>query len=174
MEAALVALIAVAGTIFGSVATYVLQRRQLTWRDEVEAAERLRDLHLTAYTTFAEAVAQLRGAHIQRWLAGDKHGKGGAEYAAAKTEAFRVQVLARGAMFRVQLISQDPEINRLASEIVDHAFAIHSAESREDLSVRTEKARQSQNAFVAAAALRIATLSLRGATGAGKSQPKRG
>ncbi|WP_144120335.1 hypothetical protein [Catellatospora sichuanensis] len=165
MEAALVALIAVAGTLLGSVVAHLLQRRQMNWRDAVEATGRLRDLHLNTYSSLAEAATAFRGAQIQRWLAGERHGKDSDQYASAKAEAFRVRVAARGAMFKVRMVALDEEVARLAAELVDHASFIHDADSREDLQLRADRSRQVHDDFISAAARQIAAFSQAGSEG---------
>lgn len=158
MEAALVALIAVTGTLLGAVVTHVLQRKQTERRDLAEAAERLRDLHMNVYSALAEAAAALRGAQIQRWACGVTYGKDSDRYTSAKAEAFRLQAIARGAMFRVRMLAVDERLSSLAVEMIDLAVAIKDAQDRDELRHRADLSRQVSDAFVAAAARQIAML----------------
>jgi hypothetical protein len=60
MGAALASVIAVAGTLLGSVVTHVLQRRTAGHAERFARDERLRQERLTVYSVFAEAVMAYR------------------------------------------------------------------------------------------------------------------
>ena len=67
MESVLSAVVAVVGTLLGSVATYWFQRSSAERQERVAQAQRHRAERLAVYTEFAAAVTDLRRAAYDRW-----------------------------------------------------------------------------------------------------------
>src|SRR5690242_21844969 len=70
MSAVLVSLIAVAGTLLGSLSTYLFQRRTALHTERVTREERLRQDRLAACGTFAAVITEVKRAVITASSAG--------------------------------------------------------------------------------------------------------
>jgi phosphoglycolate phosphatase-like HAD superfamily hydrolase len=105
VSAVYASLIAVAGTLLGSVSTYVFQR-QATARAEASARqERVRQDRLAACSEFAAAVTKLKSGVVAAWLQRDDQDKRDAAFA----DADRLGSPAEAALFRLVLVSGRPE-----------------------------------------------------------------
>ncbi|MFD8752724.1 hypothetical protein ACFV0O_17335 [Kitasatospora sp. NPDC059577] len=143
-------LIAVLGTLLGSVSTHLFQQRA-TERTEARAREGLlRQERLAAYSGFAAAVTELKRAVVTVRLRRSDP----AALDAALAEADRLGALAETARFRLLLVSGRPE------PLADAAFAcvgaLHEAADRSDLRDREAEFETAVAAFIAAAADRLA------------------
>ena len=65
MNAVLASLIAVAGTLLGSLSTYLFQRRNALRAETVARDERLRQEQLAACSEFAAAISELKRGVIE-------------------------------------------------------------------------------------------------------------
>jgi hypothetical protein len=68
MEASVAAIIAVVGTLLGSITTYMLQRRTAAEQAAVLRNERLRQEQLATCSAFAGALTELKRAVITLWF----------------------------------------------------------------------------------------------------------
>ena len=141
MQSVLVAVIAVLGTLGGAAVTGFIQHRSAIQREDAARTEHLREERLEACLTFAQSVADVRSAMSMRWAARDDYGRDSDEYQAAKSEAYRVRVTARSALFRVQLLIDDEELVHTAQEALTTAIAIFDAEDEKELGERTQRSR---------------------------------
>src|SRR5215471_18592766 len=98
-------LIAVFGTLLGSVSTYLLQQRGAAQAEASKHKERLRQDRLAACIEFATAVNELKRGVVAAWL----RRKRPAAHRAAVAEADRLGSLAEAARFRLLLVSGQPE-----------------------------------------------------------------
>ena len=73
MNAVLVSLVAVAGTLLGSLSTYLFQRRIAMHAEAVARNERLRQDRLAACGTFAAAITDVKRAVITAWSRRNDH-----------------------------------------------------------------------------------------------------
>jgi hypothetical protein len=113
VNAALASLIAVAGTLLGSLITYRFQRLSTDRAEAFARDERLREERLATYSAFAGAISDLRRAVITLWFRQrDKAEE--REIAAAWVEADRLGAAAAHARFRVQLVAEDADLVALA------------------------------------------------------------
>jgi hypothetical protein len=71
MSAVLVSLIAVAGTLLGSLTTYLFQRQTARHTEATARAERLRQDRLVACGDFIAAVTEVKRAVITAWFRRD-------------------------------------------------------------------------------------------------------
>lgn len=105
MSAVYASLIAVFGTLLGSLSTYLFQVRSAARAEASARAERLRQDRLAACSEFAAAVTKLKAGVVTAWLRrADPE-----EYRAARAEADRLGSLAEAARFRLLLVSGRPE-----------------------------------------------------------------
>lgn len=101
VSAVYASLIAVIGTLLGSLSTYLFQQRAAAGARE----DRLRQERLAAFSEFAGAVTTLKTGVVAAWLRRDNPG----EHRAALAEADRLGSLAETARFRLLLVSGQPE-----------------------------------------------------------------
>jgi hypothetical protein len=145
------AVIAVIGTLLGSVVTHVLQRRANERSAAASRAERLRLERISAYSAFAGALVDFRRGQNDRWhRARDTPGSSDAEE--SRIDSYRLRSSAHQALIRVQLVCED----RQTLEMAHHAFEVtncmHEASDEGDRSQRAEQAREALSEFIGAAA----------------------
>ncbi|MBW0128053.1 hypothetical protein [Pseudonocardia oceani] len=102
MDAVVVSLIAVAGTLLGSLTTYLFQRRTALHTETTARAERLRQDRLAACGAFAAAVTEVKRAVITAWFRRDVQDD---EWRTAMTEADTLGAAAEGAYIRMLLLT---------------------------------------------------------------------
>ena len=130
--------VAVVGTLLGSLATHYFQRRNRADAERFERNERLRQERVSAYTTYGGALVSLRRAQIDRWYAIHER-RDNADPDAIRYETYRFRTEALEAMFRVQLVTESRELITVA-----HADEFKEARdvSRQDIFTFVEAARK--------------------------------
>jgi hypothetical protein len=103
----------IAGTLLGSVISYLFQSRAATRTEAFARDERLRQEHLSACTAFAASLTELKRGLVTLWFYVQR-GEEGADYQAARIECDRLGASAEAARFRVQLVSGDARLMDLA------------------------------------------------------------
>jgi hypothetical protein len=151
MQAVVVAVIAVLGTLGGAIVNGLLQQRQAARTEAHASAERLRQDRLTAYLAFAQALSEFRGAQLERWYAARDHTTDSDEYRRAREGTHRTGATARSALARVQLAIDDEELVGLAREAYSLAFTIEKADDEDELNERAQHARERAEAFIVVA-----------------------
>ena len=121
VSAVYASLIAVVGTLLGSLSTYLFQQRTAAGARK----ERLRQDRVAACSEFAAAITNLKTGVVAAWLRrADRD-----EHRAALAEADRLGALAETARFRLLLVSGQPE------PLADTAFGcMKTLRSASDLS----------------------------------------
>jgi hypothetical protein len=154
VNAALASLIAVAGTLLGSLITYRFQRLSTDRAEAFARGERLREERLATYSAFAGAISDLRRAVITLWFRqrdkAEEH-----ELAAAWVEADRLGAAAAHARFRVQLVAEDADLVALADAAFEPIGAIGAARDRNELLEHENKCQDALKAFITAAAAHV-------------------
>ena len=150
MEAAYAAIIAVMGTLLGSITTHLLQRRMAAEQATSLRDERLRQEQLAACSAFAGTLTELKRALITLWYC--RRGSGRPEEKrAAWVEADRLGAAAEAARFRMLILLDEPSLVALA----DVAFAslddIKEVPERGDLVAVEERFAQAVQTYIAAA-----------------------
>ncbi|ALO07602.1 hypothetical protein [Streptomyces gardneri] len=146
-----VALIAVMGTLLGVVATHWFQGRATERTAALARNEQLRQERIETYSAFAGAVVEYRHSQNDRWFrAAMKPGSKEAEE--SRHASYRQRTAARQALFRVQLVCDDPETRRLAEAAFVESHCMHDAVDEADRARRSEQAKESLATFIAAAA----------------------
>ncbi|WP_431894638.1 hypothetical protein [Nonomuraea sp. bgisy101] len=156
MEAVLAGLVAIAGTLLGSFVTYVFQQRAAKRAEQFTLSARLREERMTVYSGFAGAVLEFRSAQYNRTLL-DFRSKGSPEYEEAKASAYQLRAVAWHSLYRVHLLSEDPEIARLADAAMSLAADMQNAEDRTALTQQGDTVRRAVEAFVLAASAEVKT-----------------
>jgi len=105
VSAVYASLIAVFGTLLGSLSTYLFQARSAARAEASARAERLRQDRLAACSEFAAAITKLKAAVVGAWLRREDPD----QHRAARAEADRLGSLAESARFRLLLVSGRPE-----------------------------------------------------------------
>ena len=153
MSAVLVSLIAVAGTLLGSLSTYLFQRRTALHAEAVARNERLRQDRLAACGTFAAAVTDVKRAVITAWFRRDVHDD---EWRAAMTEADRFGAAAEGAHVRMLLLTDDADLRRLADAVSAQIAVLRAAADKTELEAYKVDFAAARDAFIGAARRTIA------------------
>lgn len=150
MSALYASLIAVFGTLLGSLSTYLFQARSAARAEASARTERLRQDRLAACSEFAAAITALKAAVVAAWLRREDPD----DHSAARAEADRLGSLAESARFRLLLVSGRPE------PLADAAFrSVGTLRSASDLSALKEAESEFEaavSAFLLDAAERIA------------------
>ncbi|WP_405853029.1 hypothetical protein OG361_10195 [Streptomyces sp. NBC_00090] len=146
-----VALIAVMGTLLGVVATHWFQGRATERTAALARTEQLRQERIETYSAFAGAVVDYRHSQNDRWFrAAAKPGSKEAEE--SRHASYRQRTAARQALFRVQLVCDEPETRRLAEAAFVESHCMHDAVDEADRARRSERAKEALATFIAAAA----------------------
>lgn len=154
MQAALVAVIAVLGTLGGALINELLQHKNAVRAESAAKAERLRQDRLEACIRFGESMSEFRSTEDTRCKARENFGSDTAEYKEAIAEAHRARVAARGALLRVELLMEDVEVIRLAKEAMDVTIEMRKSEDLNDLDARSKRSRVAAEVFITVAGQR--------------------
>ncbi|MBB6557203.1 hypothetical protein [Nonomuraea rubra] len=154
MQAVLTSLVAILGTVVGSVITFIFQRKAAERAEIFARNEWLLQQRMETYSTFSQLLMDLRAAQYNRWyrLRDDPDGEGGASFIAARDESYRLRAAAGHALFRVQLLAHDPRLVNLANEAVRLAAEMPKCRDKGDLEARGDEVKLALEAFVKAAA----------------------
>ncbi|MFD0372491.1 hypothetical protein [Streptomyces sp. NPDC059071] len=145
------ALIAVAGTLLGVVATHWFQGRAAQRTASLARTEQLRQERIATYSAFAGAVVDYRQSQNDRWFRA--HLEPGTEEAEqSRYASYRQRSAARQALFRVQLICDDAETRRIAQDAFEKTHCMHEATDDEDRVRRSYEARDALALFIETAA----------------------
>lgn len=159
MSTILPALIAVAGTLLGAGATFFIQRSATDRAASQAFDERLRQDRLNAYSTFADGVVEYRSAEYERWYRlrdGDE-----TTVQEAKAAAHAKRAVARRALLRIALLTDDARLPALAKEAIDAAWSISRADDPDRRDEHGDHAKAALDAFIEQAAAQIQTPSTR-------------
>jgi hypothetical protein len=154
MSGVFTSLIAVLGTLLGSIVTYTFQRRTTQRAEQFARHERLRQERMSAYTAFADAAMEYRHEELTRWL--HTHGEL-TDPTQEKTwrEQGRTRATAWQARYRVQLLTDDSTLVQRADKIIDAIANIHHAKNSADLQNHDTRTRKAIEDFVQAASAHI-------------------
>ena len=164
MQAVLVAVIAVLGTLGGAIVNGLLQMRHAARAEEHASTERLRQDRLSAYLVFAQSLSEFRGAQLERWYARRDYTEDSDQYRQAREETHRTGAVARSSLYRVQLLIDEDELIGLAREVYLLAMSIEKADSEDELNKRAEYSRGKSEAFIVVAG-RLGKVRLRSIAG---------
>ncbi len=130
VNAWLTGLIGVAGTLLGSLTTYLSQGRTAEREREFRREEWLKHERLNSYSAFAGALAELRQRLVALWFQNrrDPHG---ADTQKMMTECDRAGAGAETAQSRVQFLAGDRNLMALAVAAFDALEPIRRAAFRE-------------------------------------------
>jgi hypothetical protein len=158
MQAVLVALIAVIGTLGGSVVTGILQRSHTSRAADLARRERQRQEQRTAICDLAEALVELRRRQIWRWSTRRDYGTGNDTYREAKDACFEARTTSRARLLRLRLTGVADSVVDLALATFEASIIIEEASNAAELEQRAEASRTAMDSFVAAAARHCAAM----------------
>ncbi|MCX4582924.1 hypothetical protein [Streptomyces sp. NBC_01481] len=145
------AVIAVIGTLLGSVATHFFQRHTAERTAALSRAEQLRQERISAYSAFAGALVDYRRGQNDRWHRAQES-PGSAVAEGARIDSYRLRSTAHQALIRVQLVCDDTQALELAASAFEVTNCMHEAPDEADRSQRSEQARETLSEFIGAAA----------------------
>jgi type II secretory pathway pseudopilin PulG len=150
VEIIVTSVVAVVGTLLGSLATHYFQRRNRADAERFERNERLRQERVSAYTAFGGALINLRRTSKDRWYAIHDH-RDGADPETLRYETYRLFTTAQESLFRVELITESRDLIELGRQALTDVDRIKPDLAREDFARHREVSRKSVFAFMDAA-----------------------
>ncbi|GGU97003.1 hypothetical protein GCM10010211_75460 [Streptomyces albospinus] len=155
MEAVITSVVAVLGTLLGSAVTHVFQSRTADRRERFTRAERLRQERIDAYCAYAGALLDYRRVLVHRWFVVHEEDRCDEDSPELREEVYKTRYAAQEAMFRAQMVTDDPEILDRTEQIMADVTEIHWAEDRDTLTELRATTRRGIRDFVAATARRM-------------------
>jgi hypothetical protein len=152
VEAVAASVIAVLGTLFGSGLTHSFQRRASRRNEQFTRNERLRQERLDAYSMYAGALLNYRRSLIDRWCYEHEPEKSiGEDETQVLARSYELGSQAQEALFRVEMLTDDPELVERAEAALKRVTKLHKAKDRADLKAQRTATRALIREFVAAA-----------------------
>ncbi|MFF4368232.1 hypothetical protein [Streptomyces sp. NPDC001594] len=152
VDTILASVVAVAGTLIGSLSTYLFQRRTAEHAHAVAREERLRQERLAAYSGYASAVTELKRAIITLWFRRRASPHDRASSTAAQQEGDRLGAAAESAASHLRLVAPDPALDQLMDAVSAKLAALAEAENRQRVARIEGEFEQAVRAFLDAAA----------------------
>ncbi|MEU5897949.1 MULTISPECIES: hypothetical protein [Streptomyces] len=137
------------GTLLGAGLTHSFQRRAIERTERFTRGEKLRQERIDAYCAYAGALVNYRRILVDRWFSRAENRQ--EETEELRFRSYEMRSDAQEALFRVQLLTHDEELVRLAWETLDHVADVHRADDRDALAERRRVSREAINSFVATA-----------------------
>jgi hypothetical protein len=154
VQSVLLGLIAVAGTLLGSVTTYLFQQRAQRRQDDGARRERLRQEQMAVFSAFAGLLTDFRRSQNDRWHR-ERDDPDGPLFREARDESYRLRAQVTSTIHRVELMSDDCELVALARAALEPATTIPEAADEEERGQRSDQARAAVDAFVRAASAHV-------------------
>jgi hypothetical protein len=150
MQGAVAAVIAVAGTLFGSATTYLFQRRTAERAETFSFQQQLRSERVIVYSDFAKAVTESRRGRDNWWFRRNKDPDGQAAHD-AQMKAYDLGVGAQHALFRVELVTGSHQLIEKARHAYQLTTELHKASTTTELAARADAAEEALEEFIALA-----------------------
>ncbi|WP_438319641.1 hypothetical protein ACSHWO_36900 (plasmid) [Streptomyces sp. HUAS TT3] len=147
MDAMFTSLIAVAGTLLGSVMTHLFQQRSERRTQEDSRAERLRQERLEVYGSYAGLLVEFRQALLHHWFCVHE-GRDAEDEVALRARSFELRSAAQNALFRLRLIAEEPEVLAAAEAAFVEVGGLNQPADLDTLLPRRDAARELIDAFV--------------------------
>ncbi|UKY52200.1 hypothetical protein [Streptomyces inhibens] len=155
MEAVVASVVAVVGTLLGSGITHFFQSRAADRSERFARAERLRQERIDAYCAYAGALLDYRRVVVHRWFVLNEEDRCDEDSPELREEMYKTRYTAQEAMFRAQMVSDDPEILDRSEEVMSAVTELHWARDREALTDLRTTTRQGIRDFIAATARHV-------------------
>jgi hypothetical protein len=150
MDAVLASVIAVLGTLLGSGVTHVFQLRAAERNEQSARDEKLRQERVEACSAYAGALLDYRRGQIHRWHLWHEE-RPAEEEAEHRARTWNQRSAAQQAMFRVQMITDDPAVTDLAEQALNYNGKLHLAEDLADLDIRRRESSRLISEFMRSA-----------------------
>lgn len=146
VEVIATSLIAVCGTLLGSVATYWIQRSTVRQQEGLARAERLRQERVEAFTEYGGALHNYRRARQDRWHVAN--GETTLDPDALRREVFELRAIVIERGYRVRLLVTAPDLVELGDQALKAVDVIGPRASREDYAAAREVSQVAIERFV--------------------------
>ncbi|MCD9144976.1 hypothetical protein [Streptomyces albireticuli] len=151
MEAIWTSVVAVGGTLLGAVVTQVFQRLASRRGELFARSEALRQERMATFSAFAAAAEEYRHGQADRWYR-MRQDPGGQDFVTARDEAHRLRTATRQVLYRIKLLTDDPEVIRAAERAYACTRDVSTAGDQPERDGLDARARDAIEAFVARAA----------------------
>ncbi|MCE4947447.1 MULTISPECIES: hypothetical protein [Streptomyces] len=155
MEAVIASVVAVFGTLLGSAITHHFQRRSADRSEQFARAQRLRQERMDAYCAYAAALLEYRRVLVHRWFVRHEEGRCGEDTVELREEVYKARCAAQEAMFRAQMVSDDPAVLESSEQILEQVTEIHWAPDLAAFTSLRDATRRGIRDFVAVTARRV-------------------
>ncbi|MFF1392502.1 hypothetical protein ACFVZD_01600 [Streptomyces sp. NPDC058287] len=145
------ALIAVLGTLLGSVVTHFFQARSTERVAGLARAEQLRQERISSYSGFAGALFDYRRSQNDRWFRAQEV-PGSSQAEEARFASYEARISARQALARLQLVCDQAETRQLAESAFELANCLHESVDEEDRDRRSRRCKDALTRFIESAA----------------------
>ncbi|MFG2828922.1 hypothetical protein ACGFWI_15930 [Streptomyces sp. NPDC048434] len=152
MEAVVASVVAVIGTLLGSGITHFFQSRATERSEQFARAERLRQERIDAYCAYAGALLDYRRVLVHRWFVLHEEDRCDEDSPELREEVYKTRYAAQEAMFRAQMVTDDPGILDRSEQVMAATTELHWAPDQESLTELRATTRQGIRDFVAATA----------------------
>ncbi|MFE0193254.1 hypothetical protein [Streptomyces sp. NPDC059008] len=155
MEAVVASVVAVVGTLLGSGITHLFQGRAADRSERFARAERLRQERIDAYCAYAGALLDYRRVLVHRWFVLHEDDPCDEDSPQLREEVYKSRSTAQEAMFRAQMVTDDPRILDRAEQVMAAVTELHRVGDREALTDLRATTRQGIRDFIAATAHQV-------------------
>ncbi|MFE9459310.1 hypothetical protein [Streptomyces californicus] len=153
MVAIWTSVVAVGGTLLGAVVTHLFQRLAAARTERFARSEALRQERTSVYSAFASAVEEYRHGQAGRWYRMARgEGDRADAFVEARDEAHRLRTAARQTLYRVKLLTDDPEVVRAAEQAYERTRDVSTAGDQEAHDALHAEARAAIDEFITRAA----------------------
>ncbi|GLY42431.1 hypothetical protein Amsp01_084540 [Amycolatopsis sp. NBRC 101858] len=156
MDGVLTGVIAISGTLAGSSLTYLFGLLATRRTERVAREERLRQERISAYVAFAGAMTELRQSVIAKWFLKQRDDE--EKKRAAYTESDKRGAAADHARLRMQMLTDDAELLRLADVTFEPIKELHDSPDVATLRKHEEHSQAVLSAFIQAAGQQVRAL----------------
>ncbi|MEU6084695.1 hypothetical protein [Streptomyces sp. NPDC047108] len=152
MDTIWTSVVAVVGTLLGSVITHTFQRLASRRSEAFARSEALRQERTAVYSAFAGAAEDYRHGQAERWYCLEEDPDGEA-FIRARDEAHRLRTAARQALYRVKLITDDRDVILEAERAYHGTRLVSNARTAAERDTQDTEAKQAIETFVSRASL---------------------
>ncbi|MFI0014036.1 hypothetical protein [Streptomyces griseus] len=146
MVALWTSVVAVVGTLLGAVVTYLFQRQTAARTERFSRSEALRQERTATYSSFAAAAEEYRHGQAGRWYRMRQSHTADA-FIEARDEAHRLRTATRQVLYRVKLLTDDPEVVGAAEEAYRRTRDVSTAQDQAEHDALDAGAREAIEAF---------------------------
>ncbi|MYV48921.1 hypothetical protein [Streptomyces sp. SID2888] len=139
MESIIASAIAVLGTLLGSGITLAFQQRGTERSHQLSRRETLRQERLDASSAYAGALVDYRRCLVHLWFCEHEQPPPG-DPDAVRIRAYDLRSRAQETLFRVQMLTDDERLSRMAEDVLTDITKLSKADGRaelDELRVRT-------------------------------------